>query len=109
VSGAPDPTGPGAPGDPGDPTVAARRLAGVIAATIGGAMHLVVGGFFLATGTIAPTWAAAGLGLVWLALAVLLWRWRRTRPLVALALPLVAAAVWWAAIRAGEHWLGWSA
>ncbi len=93
----------------GDPEGAARRLTGVIVVLAGGAMHLTVGGFYVATSLVAPAGTAAALGVVWLGLAVLLWRWRRARPLWALLLPFVAAGVWWATVTAGERWLGWTA
>ena len=65
--------------------------------------------FFLASGLMAPMWAVIALLLVWLVLITLAVRWFRTRPYVVLGLPFLAAAVWFAAMYAGEAFLGWSA
>lgn len=46
---------------------------------------------------------------VWLALFVLGCRWFMTRPFHVLALPVVAIAVWFAVMYAGEMLLGWRA
>lgn len=97
-------------GDPADEVAAgARRAAGLIALVAGGLMHLVVGVFVSSSGLVAPLWAVVLLVAVWAALAVLLWRWHRRRPLATLAIPFVAAAVWWATITLGEQLLGWTA
>ena len=64
--------------------------------------------FFLASGLMAPMWAVVGLLLVWLVLITMAVRWFRSRPYVVLALPFVAAAVWFGAMYAGEAFLGWS-
>lgn len=85
-----------------------RRLASLIAVVFGALMHLIVGVFVFSSGLIAPVWAVAALVLLWLAAAVVLWRVRR-RPIVALLVPLVTAALWWAAVTAGDAWLGWGA
>lgn len=85
-----------------------RRLASLIALVFGALMHLIVGVFVFSSGLIAPAWAVAGLVLLWLVAAVALWRVRR-RPIVALLVPLVTAGLWWAAVTAGDVWLGWTA
>lgn len=87
---------------------AGQRLAGGIGAAAGMALHLAVGTFYAAAGLVAPGWAVAVLWAVWLALAAVLWRHRR-RPVVALSVPFVAAAVWWAVVTAGDAFLGWTA
>lgn len=87
---------------------AAARLAGGIGMVVGAGLHLAVGLFYAASGLLAPGWAVLALGAVWVALAVVLWRNRR-RPTVTLAVPFVAAAVWFVTMRAGEALLGWTA
>lgn len=85
-----------------------RRLASLIALAFGALMHLIVGVFVFSSGLIAPAWAVASLALLWLVAAVALWQLRR-RPIVALLVPLVTAGLWWAAVTAGDAWLGWGA
>ena len=73
------------------------------------ALHLAIGFFYVAAGLIAPGWAVLTLWTVWLALLVaLVLLWRR-RPPVALAVPVLAAAVFFGSITAGEQLLGWTA
>ena len=89
-------------------TVPDRRVGQVIGAVFGAALHLIVGVFYLTSGLVAPPWAAVLLIVVWAAFTVLLWRWRRS-PVRALLLPFGEAAVWFAAISAGQSLLGWTA
>ena len=62
-----------------------------------------------AAGLVAPAWAVAALIAVWLVLFVLACRWFGRRPYRVLALPVVAALLWVAAITAGVAYLGWTA
>jgi hypothetical protein len=62
-----------------------------------------------ASGLVAPVWAVVVLLLLWLVMFVLSCRWFMTRPYRVMALPVVALAVWFAAILAGEALLGWTA
>ena len=65
--------------------------------------------FYLASGLLAPGWAVALLLVVWLTLvvaAVVLLR--RRQPLWVLLTPVAAALIWFAALTAGERWLGWT-
>jgi hypothetical protein len=102
-----DPTPP--PHDPVDLTAAGRTASALIAGVAAGLLHLVVGVFVLGSGLIAPAWAAVLLTVVWVALWVPIWRWRRLHPFRVMLLPFVMAAIWWATISAGERWLGWTA
>lgn len=86
----------------------AHRLASLVGVVFGVLLHLMVGFFVLFTGLIAPPWAAATLITVWIGMGWLLWRWRHT-PIRALLVPVVTAAIWFAAITAGDVWLGWTA
>lgn len=65
--------------------------------------------FYLAAGLAAPVWAIAALLVFWLALLTLAIRWFRTNPWPVLALPVLAAAVWWATMTLGEAVLDWQA
>lgn len=78
---------------------AGARLAGRVAITFGAVMHLAVGAFVLASGSVLGPPAASALAILWLGLAVLGWRWRHRRPPLVLALPFVAALAWWVAVR----------
>lgn len=69
-------------------------------------LHLVAGFFYISSGLIAPLWAVLVLTATWLALAVGLIQRRATGPR-ALLIPVLAAAIWFAAISAGEMFLGW--
>jgi hypothetical protein len=65
--------------------------------------------FYAASGLLAPGWAVALLLVVWLALlvaAIILLR--RRRPLWVLLTPIAAWLIWYAALTAGENWLGWT-
>ena len=76
---------------------------------IGMAGMATVGFLYFASGLVAPAWAVVVLCLFWLVLLVLGFRWFMSRPLHVLALPFVAAAVWFAAITAGAFLLDWNA
>ena len=69
---------------------------------------LVLAPFFLSAGLMAPLWAVVGLVVVWLILFVLGCVWFRRRPLWTLPIPVVAAAIWFGTMSAGEAWLGWT-
>ncbi len=62
-----------------------------------------------ASGLVGPNWLPVPLVAFWLVLFVLACRWFNTRPYVVLALPVVAAVVWFAVVMAGAAWLGWTA
>jgi len=85
------------------------RIVGYVGAGIGTALLLVALPFYMASGLMAPAWAIVVLLLVWLTLFVLAVRWFRSHPLRVLLLPVVAMAVWFAAMYAGELLLGWTA
>lgn len=86
------------------PSVAAKvvRVLGIIA-------HVVLLPYYLASGLVAPLWAVIVLVAVWAALLVVAIRLWRTRPFLVPLVPVVAVAIWFAAISAGEAWLGWTA
>jgi hypothetical protein len=80
-----------------------------IAAAVALLALLLQAPFFFSAGLVAPGWAVVVLVVVWLALLVLGVLWFRRRPWWVVPLPLLAAAVWFGSISAGEAWLGWTA
>ncbi|HJR45762.1 MAG TPA: hypothetical protein VJ927_09175 [Actinomycetota bacterium] len=69
-------------------------------------LHLVAGFFYISSGLIAPLWAVLVLIAIWIGLAVLLVRRRRTGP-ETLLIPVLAGATWFVLISLGEMFLGW--
>lgn len=69
---------------------------------------LVLAPFFFASGLMAPGWAVVTFVAIWLALFVTGCLWVRRHPLRVVPLPVVAAAVWFGGMSAGEAWLGWT-
>lgn len=65
--------------------------------------------FYLASGLVAPLWAIVALLVVWVVLAFCALRWFTRRPWLVLALPFVAAGVWFGAVTLGEQLLDWQA
>ena len=65
--------------------------------------------FYLASGLAAPLWAIVLLMAFWLLLLVTAIRWFTRSPWPILAMPFVAAAVWWLTMTLGEQALGWQA
>lgn len=63
---------------------------------------------YLSSGLLAPLWAIVLLLLVWVAMVVAGWRERVARPWLLLVMPLLAVALWFAVLSAGEAWLGWT-
>ncbi|MET9019576.1 hypothetical protein ABZV93_06310 [Actinopolymorpha sp. NPDC004070] len=64
---------------------------------------------YLVSGLVAPWWAVAGFGVVWCLLFVTALRTFRRRPLLALALPLLGLAWWFAVLWFGDVFLNWTA
>ena len=62
---------------------------------------------FLATGLLARLWAIIGFIAVWASLFVLGCVWIRRHPWRVVLLPLVAGAILFGGINAGETLLGW--
>ena len=76
---------------------------------LGLAAFLATAILYVSSGLLAPGWALLLLMIVWLALLVAAIQFLRTRrPLYVLAIPIVACAIWFGALTAGEHWLGWT-
>ena len=71
-------------------------------------IHVALGFPFLFAGLIAPLWAVGILVAIWIALGVLLIRTRNNSPRDLWA-PVLAAAIWLAAMSLGEGLLSWSA
>ena len=65
--------------------------------------------FYASSGLLAPAWAVVLLLVVWLVLLVVaIGLLRRRRPLWVLLTPVTAWLIWFAALTAGETWLGWT-
>jgi hypothetical protein len=65
--------------------------------------------FYVSSGLVAPGWAILVLLAVWLFLLVVsIQLLRQRRPLWVLPVPIVAFLFWFAALSAGETWLGWT-
>lgn len=76
---------------------------------VGLAVMVAVLPFYLASGLVAPLWAVVMLLLCWVLMVYLGIRYRRRVPWLMLALPVVAVALWFGVLTAGEAWLGWTA
>ena len=87
---------------PADRTVPPRAWAVTALAAV---LHLAVLAPYLSSGLLAPGWAVLLLLGVWAGLAALVWRLRGNA--LALLVPGVAVALWFAALTAGEQLLGW--
>jgi hypothetical protein len=71
--------------------------------------HVAVLIWYAASGLVAPAWAVVCLLVIWVALLIVGLRLRRTAPAWMLAIPVVAIGIWFAAISAGDKFLGWTA
>ncbi|HUG84963.1 MAG TPA: hypothetical protein VMM13_10380 [Euzebya sp.] len=65
--------------------------------------------FTVSSGLVAPLWAIIALGLLWLIAAAVLWQVAIRQPFATPVIPIANAVLLWAAITAGETWLGWMA
>jgi hypothetical protein len=81
----------------------------LVAGWVGLAGHLATLVWYAASGLMAPGWAVIGLLVIWLALLALAIYLLRTRPVWVLAVPVLATAVWFGVMSAGDAWLGWTA
>jgi hypothetical protein len=88
-------------------TPTTKRVLSYIGAGLALAAMLGLGIFYAASTLVAPLWAAIVLWVIWVTLFVLGIIWLRRHPLRVLPLPIVAAAVWFGGISAGEAFLGW--
>ena len=77
-------------------------------ATLALALHAAVAFPYLASGLVAPPYGVLALWIVWGAFLALILRLLRARAPLALLVPPVALAVWFAALSLGEALLGWS-
>jgi hypothetical protein len=76
---------------------------------IGLILFVGTGFLYLASGLVAPLWGIALLWVIWLGLLWLLVRsWKRSAVTV-LAIPFIAAAVWFLVISLGEAVFEWTA
>jgi hypothetical protein len=89
-------------------TPTTKRVLSYIGAGLALAAMIGLGVFYAASTLLAPLWAAIILWIVWVALFLLGIVWVRRYPLRVLPLPVVAAAIWFGGISAGEAFLGWT-
>ena len=80
-----------------------------IAWWVGLAGHAAMLIWYAASGLVAPPWAVAVLLAVWAGLLVVGLRLRTRRPWWMLLVPVLAAAIWFAVVSAGDAFLDWSA
>jgi len=81
----------------------------LVAGWVGLVGHLATLVWYMASGLMAPGWAVIALLAIWLALFALAIYLLRTRPVWVLLVPVLAAAIWFGAMSAGDAWLGWTA
>jgi len=79
-----------------------------IAAVVALLAMVPVGSFYLASGLLVPGQWLFLLWVVFLVLVSVGVRLFRCRSYLVLAVPVVAAVVWFGTLSAGEAWLGWT-
>jgi hypothetical protein len=73
-------------------------------------LHIGIGVFPLsASGLMAPPWALAVIAVGWLVGLAVTWRLGKTRPGLALLVPVLTVAAWFGLMSAGDVWFGWVA
>jgi hypothetical protein len=91
-------------------TTGTERQAGpIVVASLAGALHLVVGYFYLVSGLVVPGYALIPLWLWWLVLAVVLVRWAVRGSWWTPVVPVVAAVTWFVVVFGGGTLLNWQA
>jgi len=91
------------------PTDTAREAGPIVVAVLAGALHLVVGYFYLVSGLVVPGYALLPLWAWWFVLAWVLVRLAVRRSWWSAAIPFIAAATWFAVVFGGGALLGWQA
>ena len=86
---------------------AARNLSAYLALAGAIVLHVMVGALLPLTTALGPRWMLAASVTAWVATAVLIWRWHRSRPIVTLFVPFALLGVWYLALQAGARYLGW--
>jgi hypothetical protein len=85
-----------------------KRAAVWVALAVAVPLHLAIGFFYVTSGLVAPLWAVLLLLAIWLGLCIAGYR-NRHKPLVVLAIPVVAALVWFVVVQGGSMLFGWTA
>lgn len=81
-----------------------------VAAWAGLVAHGILGLFpYAFTGLLAPAWAVATVGVVWLGLLVVGIRSRRKHPWMVAAIPVAGLTFWFVFLTFGDLVLGWTA
>jgi hypothetical protein len=86
-----------------------HSVGALIAGWVGLLGHLATLVWYMASGLLAPGWAVITLLVIWIGLFAVAIYLLRHRPVWVLAVPVVATAIWFAVMAAGEAWLGWTA
>ncbi len=81
----------------------------IVVAVLAGALHLVVGYFYLVSGLVVPGYALIPLWIWWLLLTWLLVRLALRGSWWTPVVPVVAIGTWWLVLVGGEQLLGWQA
>jgi hypothetical protein len=90
-------------------TGTARDAGPVVVAVLAGALHLVIGYFYLISGLAVPFYALLPLWVWWFVLAYLLVRCALRGSWWTAIIPVVAAATWFVVVFGGGTLLGWTA
>ena len=91
------------------PTDTVRGAGPTVVAVLAGALHLVVGYFYLVSGLVVPGYALIPLWLWWIVLALVLFRWAFRGSWWTPVIPVVAAVTWFVVVFGGGALLGWQA
>ncbi|RBY86670.1 hypothetical protein DQ244_18495 [Blastococcus sp. TBT05-19] len=86
-----------------------RSAVPLVVGLLAGAVHLVVGYFYLAGGLVIPGPVLIALWLVWLVMAALLARWALRGSWWTPVIPVAAAALLVLVLAVGDRVLGWQA
>ena len=93
-----------------EPPVAERSGTRRLPEWIAAGLHVLVGVFlYLPSGLVTPLYGLILLALIWLALFLVILRWRPANAWVTLLVPVGAGAIWFAILMVGGEVLGWTA
>ena len=96
------------PAGPPEPAVERQSAGPTVAALVALLAMVPVGFFYAASGLLVPGPWLFLLWVVFLALVSVGVRLFRRRSYLVLAVPVVAAVLWFGTLSAGEAWLGWT-
>jgi hypothetical protein len=91
------------------PTDTTRAPGPIVVAALAGAVHLVVGYFYLVSGLVVPGYALVPLWIWWGLLTWVLVRLALRGSWWTPLVPVVAFGTWWLVLVLGQNVLGWQA